>query len=185
MNQPEVAKLISGLRIKMLDPKFTRPVKGRRIFESVRPHVGFLILNERMELPKLKAYQTRIYAERLITDAIFHGDKHSQTMEIAQWWLGEDPSAVHKLFKVLVPRFKEETRSYTRIIHTPLLEFYGGDNNLSPNNFNRCMLELRGNPFPPIDYPNSKANSRHLHNILLTEAKKDLEMQEPLPGHSS
>lgn len=30
----------------------------------------------------------RQYTERLISEAVLHGDKHQPTMEIASWWLG-------------------------------------------------------------------------------------------------
>ena len=37
----------------------------------------------------------------------------------------------------------------------------------------RVMLELRGNPFPPLNYSNIEHNKNHLHNVLLHEAKKE------------
>ena len=40
-------------------------------------------------------------------------------MEMATWWLNDDKSAVHKLFKVLAPRYKDYTRSYTRMFVAP------------------------------------------------------------------
>ena len=49
---------------------------------------------------------TRQYTERLISDALLYGDKHKHTMEMATWWLNDDKGAIHKLFKVLVPRYQ-------------------------------------------------------------------------------
>ena len=45
---------------------------------------------------------TRQYAERLIGDAILHGDKHKHTFEMATWWLDGDKGVMHKLFKVII-----------------------------------------------------------------------------------
>ena len=55
-----------------------------------------------------------MYTERLISDAIMYGERHNRTMEMATWWLHSDKGAVHKLFKVLVPRFKDYSRAYSR-----------------------------------------------------------------------
>lgn len=55
---------------------------------------------------------------QLISDAIRYGDCHKETMEMADYWLGEK-QIVHKLFKVLVPRYKDCPVSYTRMIKAP------------------------------------------------------------------
>lgn len=40
--------------------------------------------------------------------------------------------------------------------------------------FQRAVLELRGNPYPPLPGPvNTRANPNQIHNILLEEARKD------------
>lgn len=35
------------------------------------------------------------------------------------------------------------------------------------------VIELKGHPFPPLAYSNVKPNKRHIHNVLLSEAKRD------------
>ena len=110
-----------------------------------------------------------------------YGDKHKETMEIASWWLDSDRSAIHKLFKVLVPRFRdfEGPVSYTRLFNAPkkitknfeVARFY------SSGDF--VTIELRGNPYPSLEYPNSRPNKKLIHNVLLSEAAKDLKMVTP------
>lgn len=70
----------------------------------------------------------------MISDAIRHGDTHEETMEMADYWLLEK-QLIHKLFKVLVPRYESYNISYTRLLK--LSTFY-------PNAHPMAVLELRG-----------------------------------------
>ena len=57
-------------------------------------------------------------------------------MEMADWWL-EEKQLVHKLFKVLVPRYQDYPTAYTRIFNGPNTypaKAYGGTS----------ILELKG-----------------------------------------
>ena len=54
----------------------------------------------------------------MISDAIRNGDCHKHTMEMADYWLDEK-QLIHKLFKVLVPRYKDSNSSYTKLILGP------------------------------------------------------------------
>lgn len=81
---------------------------------------------------------------------------------MADFWLTEK-QLVHKLFKVLVPRFQHCNVSYTRMLKAP--KPYPGDT------YQRAVLELRGNPFPPL-VPDANHNRNLIHNVLLDEAKK-------------
>ncbi|CAG2063364.1 unnamed protein product, partial [Timema podura] len=47
-----------------------------------------------------------------------HGDCHRSTMEMADYWLLEKQQ-IHKLFKVLVPRFENYTVAFTRVLKAP------------------------------------------------------------------
>merc|ERR1719219_1153791 len=127
-----------------------------------------------MELPENRGFVTRQYTEKLIADAILYGDKHKHTMEMAQWWLSEDKSAVYKLFQVLVPRYQDYTSSYTRLFHAPrhflTLEEMERPGNLKPRSPELVCVELKGHPFPPLSYSNTKPNKNHIHNVLLAEA---------------
>lgn len=112
------------------------------------------------------------YAECLISDAIRHGDTHKETMEMANYWI-EDKTLVHKLFKVLAPRFQNTTTSYTRMLSAPIPQATAEDTSI---NF-RSVLELRGNPFPPL-VQNTAHNRLLIHNVLLDEAKKEFRAQK-------
>lgn len=100
--------------------------------------------------------------EQLISDAIRYGDCHKSTMEMADFWIVEK-QLVHKLFKVLAPRFAECNVSFTRMYKAPR-EY--------PGMFHkRAVLELRGNPYPPL-VRDPAQNRNLLHNVLLDEARK-------------
>lgn len=87
-------------------------------------------------------------------------------MAIADYWLLEK-ELVHKLFKVLVPRFENFTTSYTRMLKAPSWQYVENE-----RNFNKSVLELRGNPYPSLT--GSQANNRLLiQNVLLDAAKYD------------
>lgn len=84
-------------------------------------------------------------------------------MELADFWL-EEKQLVHKLFKVLVPRYQSCSVSYTRMYKAP--RPYPGDYD------KKAVLELRGNPYPPL-VPDMHNNRNLIHNVLLDEAKKE------------
>lgn len=85
-------------------------------------------------------------------------------MEMADFWITEK-QYIHKLFKVLVPRFQDCPVSYTRMYKAP---------KTYPDlaHRNRAVLELRGNPFPALK-PNLGVNRNFIHNVLLEEARKE------------
>lgn len=72
---------------------------------------------------------------QLISDAIRHGDCHTETMETADYWLLEK-ELVHKLFKVLVPRYQDSLTSYTKLLRAPKSDFNHRNS--------RALLELQG-----------------------------------------
>lgn len=56
-------------------------------------------------------------------------------MDMANFWISEK-QLVHKLFKVLVPRYQDYTISFTKLHKAP---------NIYPGNpYERAILELRG-----------------------------------------
>ena len=55
----------------------------RGTLESLRPTVASLIMHERLELEHNRAQWAREYTERLISEAVLHGDKHKETMEVS------------------------------------------------------------------------------------------------------
>eukprot|EP00088_Acartia_fossae_P012909 TRINITY_DN16680_c0_g2_i1.p1 TRINITY_DN16680_c0_g2~~TRINITY_DN16680_c0_g2_i1.p1 ORF type:complete len:199 (-),score=53.16 TRINITY_DN16680_c0_g2_i1:344-940(-) len=180
MNQAEVGKLINQLKFKVQPKGFIikdhenlhQGIRGQLLI--MRKSVTALIQNERLEFSYGRAVVTREYTERLIQEAINHGDKHQPTMELADFWL-KDKSLIHKLFKVLVPRFQDMNSSYTRFLHAPVLleNFYprkGSDT--------RVVLELKGHPFPPLQYSNTEPNRGLISNVLLSEARKEARLKK-------
>ena len=140
----------------------------------MRQCVTGLVVNERVEYTKGRGTMVREYTERLLHEAIQNGDCHVPTMELANWWL-TDKSAVHKLFKVLAPRLRDLPGAYTRILHAPILyRPHGGPAECKE----RVVLELRGHPFPPLNYSNAEPNRKLIHNVLLSEARREAKLKE-------
>ncbi|XP_053955952.1 39S ribosomal protein L17, mitochondrial [Anastrepha ludens] len=164
MNQADVSKLMSQLRIAIKPHRNLRNPDGPegRLLK-LRKTVTALVKHERIELYYNRADEARGYAELLISNAIRYGDRHIATMELADYWLLEK-QLVHKLFKVLVPRFEKCNLSYTRMYKAP--RDYPG------MYYKKSVLELRGNPYPTL-LPDFSKNRSLLHNILLDEARKD------------
>lgn len=93
-----------------------------------------------------------------------YGDKHRATMEMADFWLTEK-QLVHKLFKVICPRYENINTSVTKMYKAPR-EYPG-------HYRTRSILELRGNPYPPVVPDQMYRNRNLIHNVLLDEAKKE------------
>ncbi|KAJ8719580.1 hypothetical protein PYW08_011755 [Mythimna loreyi] len=165
MNQAEVSKLVSKLRINVppTHRKLRSPKGPEGRIDKLRKTVTGLVKFERIELNYNRADEARQYTERLISEAIRHGDCHKPTMDTANFWLLEK-ELIHKLFKVLVPRYETSNSSYTRLINAPKPQ-YG-------RNIDKVVLELKGNPFP--DLINNNTNNKLLiQNVLLDAAKQD------------
>uniref|UniRef100_A0A6M2DK64 Large ribosomal subunit protein bL17m n=1 Tax=Xenopsylla cheopis TaxID=163159 RepID=A0A6M2DK64_XENCH len=183
MNQADVTKLVSRLRVPVSAHvrKLKNPDGPEGRLRKLRKTVTALIKYERIELNYNRADEARGYAERLISDAIRHGDTHKETMEMADYWILEK-QFVHKLFKVLVPRFENYDISYTKLYKAP--------REYPCRHYGRSVLELRGNPFPPLSQDYS-GNRNLLHNVLLDEARKEYrakkyaEMAEKMEKNSS
>jgi large subunit ribosomal protein L17 len=78
-------------------------------------------------------------------------------MEMADFWLTEK-QLVHKLFKVLAPRYENFNVSYAKIFKA---------SRAYPGHFRKqAVLELRGNLYPPLFYDASQ-NRNVIHNLLL------------------
>ena len=74
--------------------------------------------------------------------------------------------------QVLAPRFKDTSMSYTRMLKAPA-DYEANIHDKFVNH--RYIVELRGNPFPKLELPNSRPNMYHLHNFLLSAARKEAE----------
>lgn len=134
--------------------------------KRMKQMVGDLFRYERIESTFSRCDEARGYAERLIQIAAKHGDKHKPTMEIADYWL-EEKDLIHKLFKVLVPRYSDQKylrSSYTDVYKLPVQY---------PGPGKKCaIIELKGNPWPPV-IPKVRDTSKLLSNVLLSAARRD------------
>ncbi|XP_059143350.1 large ribosomal subunit protein bL17m-like [Physella acuta] len=142
-----------------LYPGAGQPGRIRRLKELV----SGLIRYERVEPLWSHADEARQYIERLIYLAVKNGDQHKETMDIANFWL-EEKDLVHKLFKVLVPRYKGYKTCVTDL-HKLATRYPGSGAALG-------VLELRGNPYPPI-IPHQRDMRYTLSNMLLSAARHD------------
>lgn len=105
---------------------------------------------------------------QLVSDALRYGDNHKPMMEMADYWLLEK-QLVHKLFKVLCPRFESCNGPVTTMFNAP--RKYPSDE--KKRYYKRVVLELKGNPYPPILPPSTYRNKSLIHNVLLDAAMKD------------
>ncbi|XP_060718071.1 39S ribosomal protein L17, mitochondrial [Tachysurus vachellii] len=115
-----------------------------------------LVRHERIETTRARADEVRFYAEKLI-DYAKKGDTNKKSMEMADFWLTEK-DLIPKLFKVLAPRFENQSGGYTLMARIPNRE-----------NLDRAamaVLEYKGNPFPPL-FPVKQTHELNLVNQLL------------------
>jgi len=129
---------------------------------KLRQLVTALVRHERIEGYHFRLDEARGYAELLIMNAVKYGDRHRPTMEMADYWLMEN-DLVHKLFKVLAPRYKDYSASFTKLWSLPAI---------TTNDLTQGCLELKGNPWPPV-LPKERDFSKSLTNVLLEAAQKD------------
>ncbi|XP_049440733.1 39S ribosomal protein L17, mitochondrial [Epinephelus fuscoguttatus] len=125
-----------------------------------------LVRHERIETTMARADEVRFYAEKLV-DYAKKGDTDEKAMKMASFWLTEK-DLVPKLFKVLAPRFENQTQGYTRMARLP-----------SRQNLDKAkmaVLEYKGNPFPPL-YPVRKDNALTLINQLLKGYREERAQQ--------
>ncbi|XP_062394985.1 39S ribosomal protein L17, mitochondrial [Sardina pilchardus] len=127
-----------------------------------------LVRHERIETTRVRADEVQFYAEKLI-DYAKRGDTDEEAMKMANFWLTEK-DLLPKLFKVLAPRFENQSKGYTYMARLPNRE-----------NLDRAamaVLEYKGNPFPPLS-PVKRENELTLVNQLL---KGYIEEQAQLTG---
>ncbi|XP_008943159.1 PREDICTED: 39S ribosomal protein L17, mitochondrial, partial [Merops nubicus] len=92
------------------------------------------------------------------------GDTNERAMRMANFWLTEK-DLIHKLFKVLAPRFQPHPGSYTRLLHIP--------NRDSLDRAKMAVIELKGNPYPPLIRP-QRDSEKTLLNQLLKGYREDV-----------
>ncbi|XP_057329557.1 39S ribosomal protein L17, mitochondrial [Microplitis mediator] len=171
MNQAKVTNLVSQLNFKVQNKarrlkSFDGP-EGR--VRKIQKTLTALFKYERIELFYNRADEVRGYADRLISEAIRHGPSHEETMALADFWILEK-QYVHKLFKVLVPRYQDYS-------NTSFTKMHRLEKRYPDACYWNSVLELKGNPFPSIDQVNPY-KSQLIHNVLLDEARKEFRLQK-------
>ncbi|XP_076760724.1 mitochondrial ribosomal protein L17 [Xylocopa sonorina] len=170
MNQANVEKLVSKLKYNVRpQPRKLKNVDGPEgRLRKIRKTLTAVIKYERIELNYARADETRGYVERLISEALRHGPEHKETMELANFWI-QEKQLIHKLFKVLVPRYQNYTTSFTKLHNAPCI--YPGFG------YKRAVLELKGNVYPSVEQ--TTPNQHYLlHNMLLDAAKREYRMEK-------
>ncbi|NXJ78522.1 RM17 protein, partial [Trogon melanurus] len=128
----------------------------RSRLDLLRNLVTALVRHERIEAPWARADEMRGYAEKLIEYAKL-GDTNERAMRMANFWLTEK-DLIHKLFKVLAPRFQPHPGSYTRLLQIP--------NRDSLDRAKMAVIELKGNPLPPLIRPRRDSEKTLLNQLL-------------------
>lgn len=163
MNQAKIRHLISKLNYPLRDKprklrNFDGP-EGRML--KLRKTLTQLFKLERIELNYHRADEARGYADQLSSQALIHGYKEKRIVELVDYYMLEK-EVMYKFFYELLPRFEGQSQ-FTNLVNVPRT-FPG-----SP--YLRAVLELRGNPYPPM--PGNATDGGHLiHNVLLNSAKK-------------
>ncbi|XP_067399608.1 large ribosomal subunit protein bL17m [Emydura macquarii macquarii] len=135
----------------------------RSRLDMLRNLVTALVRHERIETYWARADEMQFYAERLI-DYAKRGDTDEQAMRMADFWLTEK-DLIHKLFKLLAPRFHPHSGNYTRLLQIP--------NRENLDRAKMAVIEYKGNPFPPlIVLP--RDNEKTLLNQLLKGYREDI-----------
>ena len=80
----------------------------------------------------------------------------------------QDKRLVHKLFKVLAPRFADKPRGFTRLLRTP-----GFDE--TRRGAKMTFLEFKGNPYPPLQPHMRYRNPEWILNVLVRGAMKEIQ----------
>lgn len=165
MNQARVDRLLAKMNYKMMKiPRLMKQPKGPQgRLLMMQKTTTLVVKHERVEANYNRLDECRGYIEQLISQAIRRGPNDVHMMKLADFWLLEK-QLIYKLFDVLVPRYKDHVGAYTTMHNAP--QIYPGPERL------RAILELKGNPYPPV--PSARHDGRHLlHNILLLEAKRE------------
>uniref|UniRef100_A0A8C9MEL6 Large ribosomal subunit protein bL17m n=1 Tax=Serinus canaria TaxID=9135 RepID=A0A8C9MEL6_SERCA len=70
----------------------------------------------------------------------------------------QEKDLIHKLFKVLAPRFQPHPGSYTRLLQIP--------NRDGLDRAKMAVIELKGNPLPPLVRPRRHSDKTLLNQLL-------------------
>ncbi|NXP26238.1 RM17 protein, partial [Scytalopus superciliaris] len=125
--------------------------RGR--LDLLRNLVTALVRHERIEAPWARADEMRGYAERVSRAG--PGRAGVGASAVAP---GSEKDLIHKLFKVLAPRFEPHPGSYTRLLQIP--------NRDGLDRAKMAVIELKGNPLPPLVRPRRDSDKTLLNQLL-------------------
>ncbi|XP_018423753.1 PREDICTED: 39S ribosomal protein L17, mitochondrial [Nanorana parkeri] len=128
----------------------------RSRLDMLRNLLTALVRHERIETTWARADELNFYANKMI-DYGKCGDTNEKAMKMADFWLTEK-DLIHKLFKVLVPRFTSHSGNYTSMYQIP--------NRENLDRAKMAVIEYKGNPFPPLP-AHKRNNEKTLINQLL------------------
>ncbi|NWT02761.1 RM17 protein, partial [Mionectes macconnelli] len=132
----------------------------RSRLDLLRNLVTALVRHERIETPWARADEMRGYAERPQIPVVRPAAVPELSVPPPQ-----EKDLIHKLFKVLAPRFQPHPGSYTRMLHIP--------NRDALDRAKMAVIELKGNPLPPLVRPR-RDSEKTLLNQLLKGYREDL-----------
>ncbi|WKY02135.1 hypothetical protein Q1695_015838 [Nippostrongylus brasiliensis] len=143
---------------------------SRARLEILRRIVTRLVREERAELKWNRAVEARPYLERLIQLGVERGEHDEYTTEMMEWWLPE-ADLITKMHTVIVPRFINKEGPFTSIYRLPTqrLQQYVAGKSERWKRYDIAVLEIDGNPFPPV-LGEKPDNSSSLLNVLLRDS---------------
>ncbi|XP_069493764.1 large ribosomal subunit protein bL17m [Ambystoma mexicanum] len=151
----------------------------RSRLDMLRNLLTALVRHERIQTTWARADELQFYAEKLI-DYGKKGDTDEKAMRMADFWLTEK-DLIHKLFKMLVPRYSLQQANYTSMYQIP--------NRENLDRAKMAVIEYKGNPYPPLivkkrDSEKTLLNQllkgyreERLRNLKITEGCAKLETQ--------
>jgi len=143
---------------------------------TIQEKVTRLIKWERVEMSLSVGNEIRQYLERVIHTAAVYGPKDPEAMKLADYYIN-DKHLIHKLFQVIVPRYDVNVLAmgnYSRLYRVKPR----GDGINPRQTQERCVLELVGNPFPPLEPATTKPHKNNLLNVLLRRLKNRFEERQ-------
>lgn len=143
---------------------------SRARLEVLRRIVTRLVREERAELQWNRAVEARPYLERLIQLGVERGENDEYTAEMMEWWLPE-VDLIEKMHRVIVPRFVNKEAPFTSIYRLPdqRLQQYTMGKIERWKRYEIAVLEIDGNPFPPV-LGEKPDKSSSLLNVLLRDS---------------
>ena len=157
---------------------FLTDLTGKGRFTFLQQVLTALFRYERLELTSSKTVEVQGYAELLLQEALRNGPNHKPTMELMDFYLLQK-DLIHRMFNVFVPRYARFEGPHTKASFVPTKPA----GRIHVGGMRRQMLELKGNPYPPVE-PRHLDNKQSLANILLAEAKRDYVRQKIRAGDS-